>query len=64
MPFCAFCDKPLICDACNADFQPASEDQYHDLHSTDRPVFCPECEQLLICHWCKTPYDGKSSTDE
>ena len=25
-------------------------------------IDCPECEQVLVCHWCKTPYDGDAGT--
>ena len=24
-------------------------------------ITCPECEQVLVCHWCKTPYDGATA---
>jgi hypothetical protein len=20
---------------------------------------CPGCGEVLVCHWCKTPYDGE-----
>ncbi len=60
---CAYCDKPLICEACNTEVIPADESFYEALNDVDKPVFCLECEALLVCHWCKTPYDGTREAD-
>lgn len=60
---CAYCEKPLICDACNAEVVPADADQYQALNALDKPVACPHCEALLVCHWCKTPYDGNQESE-
>lgn len=55
---CVSCDRPLICDACDAPFAAADAEQYHRLHTAELPVHCPACQALLVCHWCGTPYDG------
>jgi RNase P subunit RPR2 len=55
---CAFCDRPLVCDACDTPWQPADEVQFRAMEQREVPVYCAECEQILVCHWCKTPYDG------
>lgn len=60
---CAFCERPLICDACQTPFQPASSEQYEALSRLETAVLCTECEQVLVCHWCKTPYDGAGDED-
>ncbi len=56
---CAYCDRPLICDGCDAPYAPADRDQYDALSRADVPIICPGCEAILVCHWCKTPYDGE-----
>ena len=55
---CAYCDRPLTCEACGVDYRPPDAEHYHALSQADTPITCPECESLLVCHWCKTPYDG------
>jgi hypothetical protein len=55
---CAYCERPLICDGCRAEYRPPDQEQYDALSRPEVPVACPECEALLVCHWCKTPYDG------
>src|SRR4051794_31434121 len=55
---CAFCEKPLICDACQAEYVPASPEGYRALSEGEEAILCPACAQVLVCHWCKTAYDG------
>lgn len=61
---CAYCGQPLICAGCQAGYHPADQEQYQALFLAESPVACPECEGLLVCHWCKTPYDGGAATTE
>ena len=58
MVACAYCERPLICDACRADYVPPSPEHYEALSRREDEVLCPACEQVLVCHWCKTPYEG------
>lgn len=60
---CAYCDRLLICDGCGKEWQPASEEAYHAMEQRDVPVICPDCEAVLVCHWCKTPYDGMEEAE-
>jgi hypothetical protein len=60
MVACAYCDRVLICDACQAEYRPADQEQYEALSRSEDIILCPECESMLVCHWCKTPYDGAS----
>jgi hypothetical protein len=55
---CAYCERLLVCDTCQAEYDPANADQYRELSWQEQPVACPHCSQILVCHWCKTPYDG------
>ncbi len=55
---CAYCERPLICDGCRADYLPPSQSHYEALSRPEVPLFCPGCGAALVCHWCKTPYDG------
>ena len=64
MPDCAYCEHILTCDACGADYQPASLDEYQGLSAADQPIACPSCGATLVCHWCKTPYDGKGPDED
>jgi hypothetical protein len=57
---CATCERPLICDACKTDFVPASEAEYRALSQIEYAIFCRKCGAVLVCHWCKEPYDGKT----
>jgi uncharacterized CHY-type Zn-finger protein len=61
---CAYCERPLACDACGADFQPANPDEYGALSRAEQPIACPACGQILVCKWCKTPYDGQTENEE
>jgi hypothetical protein len=55
---CAYCEQPLICDQCRAEYAPPSEDAYQALSQADVLLECTACSAVLVCHWCKTPYDG------
>ncbi|MGP0068500.1 MAG: hypothetical protein ACLQGP_33490 [Isosphaeraceae bacterium] len=56
---CAYCAKPLICDQCQAEYIPPSEGHYQALSQPDVLLECPGCGAILVCHWCKMPYDGQ-----
>jgi hypothetical protein len=58
MVHCAYCEKPLRCDQCRADYAPPTEEAYQALSQADVLLACPACGAVLVCHWCKTPYDG------
>jgi hypothetical protein len=66
MVVCAYCEHTLICDGCQAEFVPASQEQYEALSRREDVIACPGCKQVLVCHWCKTPYDGapEAGSDE
>ena len=55
---CAYCERPLICEACQAPFQPPSVEEYRALSEREETLLCPECGEVLVCRWCKTPYDA------
>jgi hypothetical protein len=61
---CAYCEKPLECDACRAEFRPADPEIYRQLSWPEQPVACPGCGQVLVCRWCKAPYDGQVADAE
>jgi hypothetical protein len=63
---CAYCEHPLTCDSCQAEYLPPSQQQYEALSRGEDVITCPTCQQVLVCHWCKTPYDGttEAGTDE
>ena len=60
---CAYCERPLICESCQAEFRPLDPDAYQDLSTRSAAVACPACGAVLVCHWCKTPYDGSGSEE-
>jgi hypothetical protein len=60
---CAYCERPLICDACQTPYRPPSQEQYEALSQTEELITCAECGQVLVCHWCKTPYDGSGDEE-
>ena len=60
---CAFCENPLICDACGAEFVAATPELFDAISRCEETVLCPACEALLVCHWCKTPYGAASQDD-
>jgi hypothetical protein len=55
---CAYCDRPLTCDACQTEYVPPSLEHYEALSRPEVALICPECGAGLVCRWCKTPYDG------
>jgi hypothetical protein len=59
---CAYCDRPLICEACQAPYEPPSAEAYTAL-TEGEVVACPGCGELLVCHWCKVPYDGRTQDE-
>lgn len=61
---CAYCEKPLICDACQEPVVPTDPEVYQALSTPDQPLNCPNCEKPLVCHWCKTPYDGSAEDED
>jgi len=63
MVVCAYCERPLICEDCGASYVPQSEAFYQALSRSDVPITCHACGVILVCHWCKTPYDGLSADD-
>ena len=64
MVACAYCEQPLICDQCRAEYAPPTQEQYEGLSHREDAVICPHCEQVLVCHWCKAPYDGAAEDEQ
>jgi hypothetical protein len=60
---CAYCDRPLECDACRAVYVPPSPAHYDALSRPEVALTCQACGAGLVCHWCKTPYDGMRDGD-
>jgi hypothetical protein len=48
----------LTCDNCRTEYRPPDPEVYEALSREDVLLSCPECGEVLVCHWCKTPYDG------
>jgi hypothetical protein len=63
MVVCAYCEQPLVCDNCQAEYVPPTPEHYQALSRSEVVLTCPECKQVLTCHWCKTPYDGEPEED-
>jgi hypothetical protein len=61
---CAYCERSLICDACQTLYTPPTPEAYEALSLSEAELICPTCERILVCHWCKTPYDGSAEEDE
>ncbi len=57
---CAYCQNPLVCDACQAEYLPPDLDTYRALSWTETVLKCSSCGEVLVCHWCKTPYEGNA----
>jgi hypothetical protein len=55
---CAHCERPLTCDGCGAEYKPPTPEHYEALSRLELPVTCEACKAILVCHWCKTSYDG------
>ena len=60
---CAYCERPLICETCQAAYEPPTAEDYRALSADEEEVDCPQCGEVLICHWCKVPYDGRSQEE-
>lgn len=60
---CAYCERPLECDACRTAYLPPSQAHYDAISRPDVPLACPACGATLVCHWCRTPYDGMAGED-
>jgi hypothetical protein len=60
---CAYCQRPLECAICRTLYLPPSREHYEALSRPDIPLNCPECGAGLICHWCKSSYDGLLGDD-
>jgi hypothetical protein len=55
---CAYCERPLTCDNCRIEYQPPTPEHYEALSRPEVVLTCLGCGAVLVCHWCKTPYDG------
>ncbi len=60
---CVYCEKPLECEACGDPYRPPGLAEYQALSRPEVPILCPGCGAVLVCHWCKTPYDGEEADD-
>jgi len=60
---CTYCNNPLECDDCREPYVPPSPEHYAALSRPEVALACPECGATLICHWCKTPYDGGEESE-
>ncbi len=61
---CAYCENPLECQACREIYSPKGLAEYHALSRPEIPIVCPACGSVLVCHWCKTPYDGEGDAED
>ena len=61
---CVYCENPLECDDCGVVYNPPGLAEYHALSRPEVPVVCPSCGSVVVCHWCKTPYDGEAGESE
>jgi hypothetical protein len=60
---CVYCQNPLICEACQTEYAPPTREAYEALMRIEVPVICPECEAIVVCHWCKTAYNGSGEEE-
>ncbi len=60
---CNSCQEVLICESCQTEYAPRSQEAYEALMRPELPVYCPECEAIVVCHWCKMVYDGGTGED-
>jgi len=60
---CAYCERPLMCETCQAPYVPPTPEHYQALSQPDATLECPECGAVLVCHWCKTAYEGEPRRD-
>ncbi|GIW86635.1 MAG: hypothetical protein KatS3mg108_0959 [Isosphaeraceae bacterium] len=55
---CAYCERPLMCAQCGAEYVPPTPEAYAAVQACDVAVACPTCEEILVCRWCGSVYDG------
>ena len=55
---CAYCERPLICDACRTPYKPPTRKNTRHSRSPRSALPAPSAATVLVCHWCKTPYEG------
>jgi len=60
---CVYCRCPLICNACDVEFEPQSREQYEAMSHPETPMICPSCEKVVVCHWCRTAYHPEVEED-
>lgn len=60
---CAYCDRPLICAACQGEFVPPDAETYEALSRVESTILCLDCEAVLVCKWCGVPYDAEAGRD-
>ena len=46
-----------------AEYRPPDQETYEALSRPEVTLLCPECEAVLVCHWCKTAYDASAGDD-
>ena len=61
---CAYCERPLLCDACREPYLPPTAEHYQALSRPEARIFCECCHAILVCQWCRTPYDGGTEDAE
>jgi hypothetical protein len=60
---CTYCERPLECAACRTLYLPPTQAHFDALSRPEIPLACQACGETLVCHWCKTPYDGGEGED-
>jgi hypothetical protein len=60
---CVYCNNPLDCAECRTVYEPADQAAYDALSRPEVPVMCGTCGTILVCYWCRTPYDGTGDED-
>lgn len=61
---CAYCERPLTCESCRAEYVPPTPEHYEALSRPEVVLSCPACGATLVCHWCKSAYDGIAGFEE
>jgi hypothetical protein len=61
---CCFCDEPLRCKACGADYEPPSARAHEALYEPETAILCPACRRLLVCRSCRFAYGEPTDDDE
>ena len=60
---CAYCERPLVCESCGANYVPPDPEAYRAIATPGVEVRCPACGEVLVCHWCGTPYVGEDEDE-